>query len=100
MNKFIKWHKDYCENWRQKYNMSHYGIYWVSFIKGVLLVILFCLLTGCSLPLVGSIGGNGVTAIATGQYEKSLISSGIDIAVHSETGQTTSEIVLEKLGKK
>ena len=67
--------------------------------KAIIILVALTFLQGCSIPLVGSIGGNGVTAIATGQYEKSLISSGIDIVVHSETGQTTSQIVLEKIGK-
>ena len=29
--------------------MSHYGTYWVSFFKGVLLVLLILALTGCSI---------------------------------------------------
>ena len=29
--------------------MSHYGTYWVSFFKGVILVLLILALTGCSL---------------------------------------------------
>ena len=28
--------------------MSHYGTYWVSFFKGVILVLLILALTGCS----------------------------------------------------
>jgi len=40
MNKIIQWHKNYCEKCRQMMKMSHYGIYWVSFFKGVLIVLL------------------------------------------------------------
>ena len=29
--------------------MSHYGIYWVSFFKGVILVLIILALTGCSI---------------------------------------------------
>ena len=29
--------------------MSHYGIYWISFFKGVLLVLIILALTGCSI---------------------------------------------------
>ena len=49
MNKIINWHKAYCEKWRQAMKMSHYGTYWVSFFKGVILVLLILALTGCSI---------------------------------------------------
>ena len=49
MNKIINWHKAWCEKWRQAMKMSHYGTYWVSFFKGVLLVLLILALTGCSI---------------------------------------------------
>tara|TARA_B100000508_G_scaffold62651_1_gene49143 strand:- start:8 stop:457 length:450 start_codon:yes stop_codon:yes gene_type:complete len=49
MNKIINWHKAWCEKWRQTMKMSHYGTYWVSFFKGVLLVLLILALTGCSI---------------------------------------------------
>ena len=29
--------------------MSHYGIYWVSFFKGILIVLLILVLTGCTI---------------------------------------------------
>ena len=48
MNKLINWHKAYSEKMRQTMKMSHYGTYWVSFFKGVLLVLLVLALTGCS----------------------------------------------------
>ena len=49
MNKIINWHKAWCEKWRQTMKMSHYGTYWVSFFKGVILVLLILALTGCSI---------------------------------------------------
>ena len=49
MNKIINWHKAWCEKWRQAMKMSHYGTYWVSFFKGVILVLLVLVLTGCSI---------------------------------------------------
>ena len=49
MNKIIQWHKNWCEKWRQAMKMSHYGTYWVSFFKGVILVLLVLALTGCSI---------------------------------------------------
>jgi hypothetical protein len=49
MNKIINWHKAWCEKWRQAMKMSHFGTYWVSFFKGVLLVLLILALTGCSI---------------------------------------------------
>jgi hypothetical protein len=49
MNKIINWHKAWCEKWRQAMKMSHYGTYWVSFFKGVILVLLVLALTGCSI---------------------------------------------------
>ena len=48
MNKIIEWHKDYCEKFRQRMKLSYHGMYWISFIKGVLIVIVICMLTGCS----------------------------------------------------
>ena len=49
MNKIINWHKAWCEKWRQTMKMSHYGTYWVSFFKGMILVLLILALTGCSI---------------------------------------------------
>ena len=49
MNKIIEWHKNYCEKSRQIMKMSHYGIYWVSFFKGILIVLLILALTGCTI---------------------------------------------------
>ncbi len=58
------------------------------------------LLTNCqSMPIVGSLTGNGVTAAVTGQIEKSVASTVVDIAVHDKTGKTPSQHILAKLTK-
>ena len=49
LTKFIEWHKAWCEKWRKAMKLSHYGTYWVSFFKGVIMVLLILVLTGCSL---------------------------------------------------
>jgi len=36
----LEWHKTYSENWRNRLGFSHYGIYWLSFVKGIILVLL------------------------------------------------------------
>ena len=48
MNKVIKWHKTYCQRIKGLLNISHYQMYWVCFTKGVLLILLVCMLTGCT----------------------------------------------------
>jgi len=58
-------------------------------IIGSLLIITF--LNGCSLPLIGSFTSSGITGVATGNYQKSLISSTIDLAVHKSTGKTPGQ---------
>ena len=48
MNKVIKWHKTYCQRIKGLLNISHYQMYWVCFTKGALLIVLVCMLTGCT----------------------------------------------------
>jgi|TARA_R110002074_G_scaffold125215_8_gene262361 hypothetical protein len=48
MNKIIDWHKEYCERLRLILNISHYAMYWMAFIKGAILVVLICMLMGCT----------------------------------------------------
>ena len=36
----IGWHKKYIEWWQNKLNISHYGIIWISFLKGLAIGIL------------------------------------------------------------
>ena len=58
------------------------------FISAVLLVTF---LNGCSLPLVGSLTSSTVTGVATGNYQRSLVSTGIDFSVHKSTGKTPGQ---------
>ena len=58
-------------------------------VVGALLIITF--LNGCSLPLIGSLTSSGITGVATGNYQKSLVSSAIDVAVHKSTGKTPGQ---------
>ena len=58
-------------------------------VVSALLIITF--LNGCSLPLVGSLTSSGITGVATGNYQKSLVSSTIDLAVHKSTGKTPGQ---------
>ena len=36
----MDWHKRYVEWWMKKLNVSHYGVYWISFIKGLIIGLL------------------------------------------------------------
>ena len=58
-------------------------------IISALLLITF--LNGCSLPLVGSLTSSTVTGVATGNYQRSLVSGGLDLAVHKTTGKTPGQ---------
>ena len=66
----------------------------------VLSLFLLTSMNACSLPLVSSLTSNGLTGAATGNYQKSLGSSALDMMVHHETGHTTSEHLLKNLKKK
>ena len=65
---------------------------------GLLLIITF--LNGCSLPLVGSLTSSGITGVATGNYQKSLVSSAIDFSVHEATGKTPGQHLYASLSNK
>jgi len=67
-------------------------------IIGALLIITF--LNGCSLPLIGSFTSSGITGVATGNYQKSLVSSTIDLAVHKSTGKTPGQHLYASLSNK
>ena len=67
-------------------------------IVSALLWITF--LNGCSLPLVGSLTSSGITGVATGNYQKSLVSSTIDLAVHKSTGKTPGQHLYASLSNK
>ena len=67
-------------------------------IIGSLLIITF--LNGCSLPLIGSFTSSGITGGATGNYQKSLISSAIDYSVYESTGKTPGQHLYASLSNK
>ena len=67
-------------------------------IVSALLLITF--LNGCSLPLVGSLTSSGITGAATGNYQKSLVSSAIDFSVHEATGKTPGQHLYASLSNK
>lgn len=48
MNKLIDLHKRQIEWFKNKFNMSDYGVMWVAYLKGAFLVLIICALTGCS----------------------------------------------------
>jgi len=49
MNRFIKWHNSQIDWWKKKLNVSWYAMNWISFFKGVLLVLIILAFTGCSI---------------------------------------------------
>ena len=49
MNKIWEWHKKHVDWWKNKLGLSWYGVAWMSFFKGVLIVFIICILTGCSI---------------------------------------------------
>jgi|TARA_B110000444_G_C18742497_1_gene548687 uncharacterized protein YceK len=63
----------------------------------VLAMTLLVLLNGCSLPLVGSLTSNGIAGAATGNYNKSIGHSALDMMVHHKTGHTTTELLIKKV---
>jgi len=67
-------------------------------VVSALLIITF--LNGCSLPLIGSLTSSGITGVATGNYQKSLVSSTIDLAVHKSTGKTPGQHLYASLSNK
>ena len=67
-------------------------------VVSALLIITF--LNGCSLPLIGSFTSSGITGVATGNYQKSLISSAIDFSVYESTGKTPGQHLYASLSNK
>ena len=45
--KIIDWHKERIEWFKKKTGCSTYGVYWISFIKGIVIGAVIILLTGC-----------------------------------------------------
>ena len=65
--------------------------------KILLSILLLTSLNGCAVPLVGSVIGNGTSIIATGKIEQAIIKQGFHLALHSETGKTTTGYVFDML---
>ena len=67
-----------------------------------ILVILACCFfaSGCSVPLISSFTSSGVTGMATGKYQESLLRTGVDVIVHQSTGKTTNEHILDSISVK
>lgn len=63
----------------------------------ILSMMLLTMLNACSLPLVGSLTSNGITGAATGNYNKSIGHSALDMMVHHKTGHTTTELLIKKV---
>jgi len=57
----------------------------------ILLALILLSTSACSIPLVGSLAGNGATAYATKKVEHGLARSVIDVAMHEKTGKTTTQ---------
>lgn len=49
INKFFDWHNRQIDWWKAKLGVSWYTVSWISFFKGVLLVLIIVALTGCSI---------------------------------------------------
>ncbi len=47
MDQIIKWHMSYCKAFKKKVNMSHYGMYLLSFFKDFLSILIVLALVGC-----------------------------------------------------
>ncbi len=57
----------------------------------ILLIAIMLGTSACSLPLVGSLAGNGATAYATKKVEHGLARTVLDVAMHEKTGKTTTQ---------
>ena len=51
MDRIIKWYMPYCQAFKKKVNISHYGMYWLSFFKGILFILIILKLIGCQTTL-------------------------------------------------
>ena len=47
MDRIIKLHMSYCEAFKKKMNMSHYDMYWLSFFKDILFILIVLALVSC-----------------------------------------------------
>jgi len=54
-------------------------------------ILMLASLNACSVPLIGSLTSSGITGAVTGEYQRSLVSGGVDILVHESTGKTPGQ---------
>lgn len=47
MVSFTEWHKNYAEKMRTKMQLSHYQVYWLSWLKGIIMGLLIVFLISC-----------------------------------------------------
>lgn len=66
-------------------------------MKNVVVILSMLMLTNCSLPLVGSLGGSAVTGVVSGNASHSLASATVDIITYEQTGKTTKQHLLTAL---
>ena len=66
-------------------------------IKTLISIAILFSLCHCSAPLIGSVTSSGLTGAATGKYQHSIVSSGINVAVHQATGKTSGELLLQTM---
>ena len=59
-------------------------------IRSNFLLLALLLLNNCA-GLYGSLSVNGAQALLTGQVEKSVVSSAIDVGVHKKSGKTPGQ---------
>ena len=45
MRSFFKWHRRQTEHFQKKFNLTHYEVMWIAFLKGLVMgLLLFVLL--------------------------------------------------------
>ena len=92
--KIIDWHKERKEWFKKKTGCSTYGVYWISFIKGIMIGAVIMLLTGCGTAPAW-------LATSTGSYSQykvtSLVKTGTDLALSAADLPTTTDFALSKI---
>ena len=92
--KIIDWHKERIEWFKKKTGCSTYGVYWISFIKGIMIGAVIMLLTGCGTAPAW-------LATSTGSYSQykvtSLVKTGTDLALSAADLPTTNDWALSKI---
>ena len=89
MKKFIEWHKKHIARMQDAFGMTNYGFMWVSFFKGVVVVLILVALVGCSIP-----NKYDPTTTAIGQFFRALGSG--DVKKIKELGKESNKEQEEK----